>query len=196
MTTEAGNQGVMQIRVTLNDSQPAIWRRILVPTSIRYDQLHAVIQVIFDWNNSHLYNFLTAGHHEYVSADLDDDAEPNELVDMNFPYKDLVEGPITYTYDFGDSWEHNIELEQIVPMADLTAHQIPFCLSGEGANVLENTRGLTPKEVTADMQATILNGRPAKEAGHLGIAGSDFNQTTVNDLLAEFFVDSWTERLR
>ncbi len=30
---------IMQLRVTLKDVKPDTWRRVLVPTSIRYDQL-------------------------------------------------------------------------------------------------------------------------------------------------------------
>jgi len=48
---------VYQLRITLFDSAPKIWRRILIPTSATFWDLHSAIQDVFQWNHSHLHQF-------------------------------------------------------------------------------------------------------------------------------------------
>ncbi|MBL3507795.1 plasmid pRiA4b ORF-3 family protein, partial [Klebsiella pneumoniae] len=44
-----------QLKITIRDSKPPIWRRVLVPEQIPFSELHAVIQLAFGWNDEHLY---------------------------------------------------------------------------------------------------------------------------------------------
>ncbi len=46
-----------QLKITIRDSKPPIWRRVLVPEQIPFSELHAVIQLAFGWNDEHLYMF-------------------------------------------------------------------------------------------------------------------------------------------
>ena len=48
---------VFGLRITLLDHRPEIWRRVLVPASLRLDQLHLVFQEAMGWTNSHLHQF-------------------------------------------------------------------------------------------------------------------------------------------
>jgi Plasmid pRiA4b ORF-3-like protein len=45
------------LRITLLDHRPEIWRRVLVPGSLRLDKLHLVSQEVMGWTNSHLHRF-------------------------------------------------------------------------------------------------------------------------------------------
>ena len=40
-----------QLRITLLDTQPKIWRRIQIPTSVTFLELHSAIQDVFHWSN-------------------------------------------------------------------------------------------------------------------------------------------------
>lgn len=68
----------LQIRITLAEINPAIWRRLVVPRSWSLDQLHLGIQAAFNWWNYHLHEFriggLRYGDVEMVEYDFDDDA--------------------------------------------------------------------------------------------------------------------------
>jgi hypothetical protein len=46
-----------QLKITLNHTEPAIWRRILVPSDLQLSTLHDVIQLAMGWGDDHLYNF-------------------------------------------------------------------------------------------------------------------------------------------
>lgn len=48
---------VFEIKVTLQDIQPLIWRRIQVPADIRLGKFHRVLQAAMGWTNSHLHAF-------------------------------------------------------------------------------------------------------------------------------------------
>lgn len=65
-------------------TKPPVWRRILVPDSITFQQLHFVIQEAFGWENAHLYSFSDKayGGSFYIS-------EPDEMDAFSFvPRKD------------------------------------------------------------------------------------------------------------
>jgi hypothetical protein len=45
------------LRVTLGDIDPPIWRRLLIPDRLTLHQLHRVLQLVFGWQDYHLYAF-------------------------------------------------------------------------------------------------------------------------------------------
>ena len=48
---------IYQIKITLNQSDPNVWRRIEVPFNISFLQLHYCIQEAMGWENCHLFQF-------------------------------------------------------------------------------------------------------------------------------------------
>src|ERR1700730_11511734 len=44
-----------RLKITLNDVEPLVLRRIEIPFDIRLDRLHEVLQAAMGWSNSHLY---------------------------------------------------------------------------------------------------------------------------------------------
>jgi len=48
---------VYQLKITLAESAPVIWRRLQVPSSIKLCCLHSAIQVVMGWTDSHLHQF-------------------------------------------------------------------------------------------------------------------------------------------
>jgi hypothetical protein len=51
------NQQVFQFKVTLKYTKPPIWRRIQVPATYNFRQLHNAIQAAMGWAGYHLHNF-------------------------------------------------------------------------------------------------------------------------------------------
>ncbi len=119
---------ILKLRITILDIQPKIWREILVENHITFERLHILIQILFGWTNSHLYSFNVDGKTFSVPY--------NELESNNFDSeikvtKFLYEKGQTalYTYDFGDNWEHRIEIIDIGD--DERNAQYAKCLAGE-----------------------------------------------------------------
>lgn len=135
----------MEITIKLQDVQPATWRTLLVPISIRYDQLHVLLQLAFGWENEHLYGFWPKGHRDQQYLAVLDEFydDPTDLTtDQAYPYPDLAAGPVIYEYDFGDSWDHEISLKHVLTAAELDNRQLPSCVRGSGPNRQEDSRGM------------------------------------------------------
>jgi Plasmid pRiA4b ORF-3-like protein len=108
----------------------AVWRRILVPGSIRMAKFSPILLAAMGWNNSHMHAFLIGD--ERIGMCFDD-----------YPEGEIDETKVTvlqalrevrrfvFEYDFGDGWEHEVVVE------DLTwsyfGLKFAVCLDGENA---------------------------------------------------------------
>lgn len=52
---------IIDLRITLEYVEPAVTRSLKVPSNIRLDRLHLIIQAAMGWHNCHLYEFMAAG---------------------------------------------------------------------------------------------------------------------------------------
>jgi hypothetical protein len=137
---QAGSGVVYQIKVTLLDTKPPIWRRILVAGASTLDQLHESIQAAFGWWNFHLHEFEVEGT-RYGIPDPDSDYGP-PTQDERRTRLDTIANPgssFHYTYDFGDSWEHKIVVEKVLDASSVTT--VPACIDGRRACPPEDCGG-------------------------------------------------------
>ena len=74
------NRAVYQIRITLQEIQPPIWRRIEVWEDITLAQLHTILQIVMNWEDYHLHEF-TIGRRLYSVPDPDDDMYERKVID-------------------------------------------------------------------------------------------------------------------
>jgi len=137
---------ICQLQIVLTGSQPPIWRRVQVPGTANLGWFHAVLQVAMGWTNSHLHQFI-CGEHSYADAQAhleQYEGDPPVLDESKFTLAELLhdahEG-LVYDYDFGDSWEHIVTLEKILP-ADASTSGIAVCLAGSRACPPEDCGGI------------------------------------------------------
>jgi Plasmid pRiA4b ORF-3-like protein len=107
---------ILELDITLKDSKPKIWRRVLVPDHLNFYELHYVIQFAMGWTNSHLHQFVVGRHDRCISVPFDGDfgeeAEDGKKVLINKILK-APKDKIKYEYDFGDGWEHLVEVKKV-----------------------------------------------------------------------------------
>jgi hypothetical protein len=125
----------------LEETEPAIWRRILVPGNVTLHRLHLILQGVMGWNNTHLYRFKIAAK-EYGEPDPDN--KFNELHFINSKKAKLSQvvtkdKAFVYEYDFGDCWIHDLMVEDI--LEPVNAPRYPICLEGERACPPEDCGG-------------------------------------------------------
>ena len=127
-----------QMKITLKGIRPPIWRRVQVPGMIRLAGFHAVIQTVFGWTDSHLHQFCIGG----VSYGRPDDFDEDVVDEAKLTLAQVVGGSkrFTYTYDFGDNWEHEILVEKII--AGDSGSERPLCLGGKRHRPPEDCGGL------------------------------------------------------
>ncbi|MCP4747483.1 MAG: plasmid pRiA4b ORF-3 family protein [Desulfobacteraceae bacterium] len=132
-------KSLYQLKVTLKDSKPPIWRRVLVQDSIKLDQLHLILQTAMGWYDCHLHQF-TAGQ-SYIGV-CDPDLDMDVIDERTISLCDIVSIPkdsFSYQYDFGDYWDHKIVLEKILP---LDFSDSPVVIKGKKACPPENCGGV------------------------------------------------------
>ena len=134
-------------------SKPPVWRRVAVPESFTFADFHLVIQAAFGWTNSHLYEFADSLYNpDFLYNDPSSGFDIFESGGDDARYSTLSEyfrspgDKMIYTYDFGDSWEHDIVLEEINADNDSTPH----CHAGKGACPPEDCGGIYGYKILKD----------------------------------------------
>jgi len=131
---------IYQLKITLRDSKPPIWRQVLVDGSINLYELHEIIQIAMGWTDSHLHQFIIDEEYyiipdPYAIRPLKDERRfrLNQITSE-------VKTEFIYEYDFGDSWEHQILVEKIFnPDSDIL---YPVCIKGKRACPPEDVGGV------------------------------------------------------
>lgn len=164
---------VLQLRITLSDSKPPIWRKLAVPSDIVLGRLHEVLQIAMGWMNGHLHQFRLRdknlkpspqeiarrfqqdewddeflgrmrGERYFVTKvtswgePTDMDGEDEEAVTLG-EVCPKVKSKLIYEYDFGDGWEHTIEVQKIFEPEP--GVEYPICLGGKKACPPEDCGG-------------------------------------------------------
>jgi hypothetical protein len=107
---------IYQLKATLMESEPSIWRRIHVHDNIRLPKLHRVLQIVMNWEDSHLHEF-RFGKLVYAVPDPEDQqfgrvVRDSRKIALNTKLKRPGDQCV-YHYDFGDGWRIELMLEAI-----------------------------------------------------------------------------------
>lgn len=158
----------LELKITLSLENHHVWRKLVVPVTMTFNQLHSAIQMAFGWRDYHLHEF-------YIFDDAmtgtiyGDDQNRNHSAYNHGGYAPIVnlvmseddyefedEIPIKleagiklseylpkyrklkYNYDFGDDWQHYIDVEKVIDDYD---KYYPICLQGEGNAPPEDVGG-------------------------------------------------------
>lgn len=166
---------IYQIKITLRDSKPPIWRRVLISSETTLSKLHNIIQSAMGWYDGHLHAFEIQG--KQYSAPLPYD--PGHLREMGMKSTNRVklnkfirvEGEkFRYDYDFGDDWQHEIVLEKIEP-AD-PKQKLPLCIKGKRACPPEDVGGVWGYD---GFLKAISDPKHPEHESYLGWIGEDFD---------------------
>lgn len=137
--TEPYRGKVLQLKLALRDVKPPIWRRVFVPADLNLADLHDIIQISFDWSDSHLHQFHGPNYkpsygpkNSYMESDID---ESTVLLSKVFK---KPKDRLSYSYDFGDNWRIGIEVEDVLRSDD---GQLPRCIGGRRMGPLEDSGG-------------------------------------------------------
>ena len=143
---------IVQIKVKLlGVTKPPVWRRVQLRADTRLDQLHEILQAALGWENYHLHAF-SFGEEEFgprdpeLNLDFSDERQVTlgELTDIGARFR--------YTYDFGDNWEHEILVEDLLDPNPDTHY--PTLVAAKGACPAEDCGGTWGY---ADLKAILAN---------------------------------------
>jgi hypothetical protein len=171
---EAANL-IYQLKVTLRDSKPPIWRRIQVPGSITLLKLHRVLQVVMGWEDYHLHQYIVDGVY-YGTRDPEFELPGMEMENERgvklYQIAPDVGSRFVYEYDFGDGWQHQIVVEKLLPPIAGNDGKYPRCIAGKRACPPEDVGGVWGY---GDFLKVIRNPAHPDRDGMLEWAGGDFD---------------------
>jgi Plasmid pRiA4b ORF-3-like protein len=167
---------VYQFRIELQEIKPPIWRRIQVPETYTFWDLHVAIQDSMGWTDSHLHEFVIknpkTGRKIHIGIPDEDglskvyEGWKKKVADFFSASNPKAE----YTYDFGDNWQHIVTLEEVLPRQK--GVEYPLCVDGERACPPEDCGGPYGYE---DFLAIIMDPDHKEHDSMLEWAGGEFH---------------------
>lgn len=130
---------IYQLRVVLRDISPLIWRRVLLHSESSLADLHAVLQIAFDWTDQYIHRFHI--HGKDYGRDHDggihfaDDPKAVPMTQFRFRPGERFR----YLYNFTARWEADIRLEAVLESDPKRSY--PVCTGGQRAAPPEGGAG-------------------------------------------------------
>ena len=144
-------QGV-QLKIALKYAKPPVWRSMQLPLTATLGDLHAAIQVLFGWDGDHLHEFQAGGvrysdpFYELEGTEDEDDARLRDAFPPGGP-------KITYVYDFGADWIHEITRQRVITLEP--GQDYPVCVAFGGQSPVEYPSEDEPEEPEPFDQAAV-----------------------------------------
>jgi Plasmid pRiA4b ORF-3-like protein len=139
MSTATPPLEVYRLHVWLREISPMIWRRLLVRSDSTVADLHYTLQIAMGWEGYHLHQFIIRGKRYGVPQPggmrFSDDPTQVRLADLRLRLRERF----LYEYDFGDLWQHEIRVEQKLPVQP--KRRYPTCIGGQRAAPPEDCGG-------------------------------------------------------
>lgn len=131
---------IFEFEIKIAHIEPVIYRRVRINASDTFEDLHMLLQVVFGWHNTHLFEFVV-DNTRVTMPNEDGDLEPGDKNAFTTTLASLLtEGKeFEYLYDFGDGWEHEIRLVEELQNERLI---FPNCLEGKRSGPLEDSGGV------------------------------------------------------
>lgn len=131
---------IYQLKVTLKDSRPPIWRRIQVSADTKLSIFHLILQDVMGWTNSHLHQFRVGRTYYGESVpEADFYVEDERKISLGQAAPGAKK-KIVYEYDFGDGWEHEVLVEKVLEPEPGVRY--PVCIAGKRACPPEDCGGV------------------------------------------------------
>jgi hypothetical protein len=150
---------VYQLKLALRGVRPPIWRRLLVGDNVSLHQLHQIFQAAMGWEDTHLHRFT-------INGELYGEPSTEGFYRVKDERRSTLgetapngKTKFRYEYDLSDSWDHEVEVEAILPVSP--EQSLPVCITGKRAGPPEGIGGAWG--YAALMEATVNPRHPERE---------------------------------
>ena len=134
-----------QLKITIKNSKPPIWRRVIVPTGITFSQLSMILNKVMGWSGYHLFEFEFYYQDLHIVEDADEfdiGYGPWDYMEASTTYiREYLEENdwFTYVYDLGDDWQHRVTIEKIIEDYE---YEYPQVIKYKGDSPIEDCGGI------------------------------------------------------
>ena len=173
----------LQLKVSLARWKPPIWRTVLIPATANLAALHLVIQALYGWDGDHLHLFRVR-QATYSDPAFSLEETGDEYAMRVLAALDAGGGKITYEYDLGAGWIHEIALQKRMPREPGVDY--PFCVKYSGDSPVEYPDYDSDEEEQPepfDLEA--VNRRLAALGNGGVLGGADLDEDFLSGLLDE-----------
>lgn len=197
-TLKRPNVSEYHLRIKLKGIGIDIWRELKVPSNVELDFLGHLLIDVMGWEDVHLFHFMHNNTFYSDEESVDMSFRGNVKLYSDYTLSDLLKtekDKMTFEYDFGDSWWHEISVVGIRPYKKGEKHHITF-VDGRGACPPEDCGGVPGYEHLLKM--AMKKRKSAEEKEELEWYGIDKNYDP-NDPDIEFceeIAEDWDEALR
>ncbi|PRR78028.1 Plasmid pRiA4b ORF-3-like protein [Clostridium liquoris] len=123
-----------------------IWRNVIVPLKFTFEELHKVMQKLFGWKDYHLHDFMIFHETKPIINIVGSEKNFEYQTDIPMVLENGVKiseylpkyKRINYRYDYGDNWEHIIQIEDMIFDYD---KNYAYCIDGHGDAPPEDVGG-------------------------------------------------------
>jgi len=126
-------QEIIQLKVSLLQSKPPVWRQILVHKDTTFFELHHIVQIAIGWDNYHMFEFDFEGYRIGELDEAEDGYGSDQLLNSGtVTLSDIIteqKDTFKYLYDFGDNWKHQIKVEKFINIDPIIKY--PACIDGQ-----------------------------------------------------------------
>ncbi len=129
---------ILQLKVTLRQVRPPIWRRIQLESSRSLADLHKVLQIVMGWTDSHMHQFDVGGAY-FANRSFDLGSDIGDAAKQSLHMIAEHYESFGYEYDFGDGWQHDIVVEKVLEPESNAVY--PICTAGKRACPPEDCGG-------------------------------------------------------
>ncbi len=140
---------IFRVRIHLDEVHPPIWRLVDIRSDVTLDVVHDVLQVTMGWTNSHLHQFSSGPvrHHKltenYLMDTMVEEGDSPGVPEVEVRLDEVLQRTgdrLYYEYDFGDSWEHTLTVQDVLPVR----HDglVAVCINGSRACPPEDSGGI------------------------------------------------------
>ncbi|WP_090703288.1 plasmid pRiA4b ORF-3 family protein [Nitrosomonas aestuarii] len=179
-------RSIYQLKVTLKNFRPPIWRRFLLSSTTNLGEMHHVLQIVMGWANAHLHEFVKENERygePEIEFPLDIHDETEFRLDQILKQE---KEKLIYNYDFGDDWQHEILLEKVLPFKHDAV--LPICIKGKRACPPEDVGGAVGYAMFLEAVSDSLHPEYAamREWANGNFDSAFFDLDAVNNLLHEY----------
>lgn len=120
------------------NTHPPIWRRMILPEKIRFDDFHKIIQMVFGWEDIHRHQFTFANRILRLVSQNEEEDHQITLLETESLMDDYIhtDSWIRYTYNFREGFKHKITFEKIVPDYK---HRYATIIKAKGNNIEDDS---------------------------------------------------------
>ena len=187
-----------QLKIAIKDTHPPIWRRCIIPAGYSFSQLSFIFNEIMGWSGYHLSSFKFNKLNLEFTEDTEEDMPmwyQNEVLEASeYLIDEFVEQvkSFIYIYDFGDYWEHQVTVEEILEDYE---KNYPVVIKYKGGTPREDCGGVLGyaylKEVLEDPENEEYEDLMEWSAGS---AESEYDLEVTNDILSSMYLSRKTSK--